>query len=161
MIFLRRTWQVSNVEDIVHGMMAVVDDGCVVYLNGRVVSVATMEGQSIRHDAFSNGLQEAQLYQGGVPEQRSFNPREWLVEGDNVLAVQVHNENAGSSDLSIRPFLALAHEAPAEVPFTALPDWWAPDPPGHHANFKLKPGEPVILSDGDAGLLDVIIFLRN
>ena len=157
-IFLRRTWLVSNVEDIVHGMMAVdYDDGCVVYLNGReLFRSATMEGQSIGHDVFANGLQEAQLYQGGVPEQRSFDPREWLVEGDNVLAVQVHNENAGSSDLSARPFLALAHEAPAEVPFTPLPDWWAPDPPGHHANFKLKPGEPVILSDGDAGLLDVI-----
>ena len=109
-VFLRRTFTVPDVASLVHGMMAVdYDDGCVVYLNGHeLFRSETMMEQSVGFDAQSSGLNEATLYGGGTPEHVGFDPKEWLVEGANVLAVQVHNENTNSSDLSIRPFLAVA-----------------------------------------------------
>lgn len=155
-VYLRKTFAVSGLDQWVHGMLAMdYDDGCVAYLNGReLFRSETMEGQSIAFNAGTNGLYEAQLYQGGDAQQVSFDPQAWLVEGDNVLAVQVHNENAGSSDLTIRPFLALASAEPPLAPFNGLPAWWEAEAPGWHTNFKLKPGEPLILSDA-SGLLDL------
>ncbi len=155
-VWLRCTVAVSNLEEWVHGMLAVdYDDGCVAFLNGReLFRSATMEAQPVAFDAWANGLHEAELYQGGIPEQVDFDPRQWMVEGDNVLAIQVHNESATSSDLSVRPFLALAKSTPPVAPFNALPDWWTATSPGWHTNFKLKPGEPLILS-GAGGLLDL------
>ena len=84
------------------------DDGYVAFLNGREFArSSTMNEVSVAHNAFAAGLHEAVLYSGGVPENVPFDPREWLVEGPNVLAVQVHNDNVNSSDLTARPFLAL------------------------------------------------------
>ena len=156
-VFMRRSFNVVNLEELVHGHLAMdYDDGYVAFLNGRELSrSATMNDVSVAHNASSNGLHEAVLYSGGIPESIPFDPREWLVEGTNVLAVQVHNENANSSDLTARPFLALARSAPTPVPFGILPDWWEPAAPEYHTNFKLKPGEPVILSNASGSLLDL------
>ena len=156
-VFLRRTFTVPDVASLVHGMMAVdYDDGCVVYLNGHeLFRSETMMEQSVGFDAQSSGLNEATLYGGGTPEHVGFDPKEWLVEGANVLAVQVHNENTNSSDLSIRPFLAVARAEEAIAPFNPLPNWWVADAPGLHTNFKLKPGEPLILSDADDNIIDM------
>ena len=156
-IFLRRTFSVADLGSLIHGLMAVdYDDGCVVFLNGReMFRSSTMEGQGLGHDVWAAGIHEAVLYQGGQPEQVRFDPREWLVEGPNVLAVQVHNDNPGSSDLTIRPFLALARSEAALVPFNVPPTWLGLETPAWHTNFKLKPGEPVILSDAAGNLLDL------
>ena len=107
MVYLRRTFPLPDLPSLMHGLLALdYDDGCVAFINGHeVFRSGTMQDQSVAFDTWTNGLHEAELYQGGVPEHVSFDPREWLVEGDNVLAVQVHNESATSSDLTIRPFL--------------------------------------------------------
>ena len=114
-----------------------------------------MTDVSVAFDALTNGLHEAVLYAGGAPDAVPFDPREWLVPGTNVLSVQVHNAGNTSSDLTVRPFLALARSGTTPVPFDALPDWWSPAQPEFHTNFKLKPGEPVILSNAEGELLDL------
>lgn len=157
-VYLRRTFSLPELPQLIHGMLALdYDDGCVAFMNGReVFRSATMEEQSLDHNTWAAGLNEAALYQGGTPEQVVFDPREWLVNGENVLAIQVHNEGAGSSDLSIRPFMAVARNGVAQAPFNTLPEWWEGASPGLHTNFRLKPGEPVILSDADGNLLDLV-----
>lgn len=156
-VFMRRTFIGVNVQELVQGVLAMdYDDGYVAFLNGREFArSSTMNEVSVAHNAFAAGLHEAVLYSGGVPENVPFDPREWLVEGPNVLAVQVHNDNVNSSDLTARPFLALARSAPTPVPFGILPDWLEPEAPEFHTNFKLKPGEPVILSNAAGDLLDL------
>ena len=165
-VFMRRSFQVANVDELIHGLLAVdYDDGYVAFINGREVArSASMADASVAHNTLSSGLHEAVLYTGGTPESVAFDPREWLLEGENVLAVQVHNYGANSSDLTARPFMGLARSGPTPVPFQPLPDWWVPAPSEFHTNFKLKPGEPVILSDAEGTLLDLATLpheLRN
>lgn len=156
-VFMRRNFNGVNTQELVHGVLAMdYDDGFVAFLNGREFArSSTMEGASVAHNALTGGLHEAVLYTGGIPESVPFDPREWLVEGANVLAVQVHNDNVNSSDLTARPFLALARTDPTPVPFGILPNWLEPEAPEFHTNFKLKPGEPVILSNAAGDLLDL------
>ena len=156
-VFMRRTFSVVDVEELAHGWLSVdYDDGFVAFLNGREIARSdNMENLSIAHDVESAFGHEAVLYQGGTPDAVPFDPREWLVPGTNVFAVQVHNTNQNSSDLTARPFLALGRSVPASIPFGGLPEWWTPAAPPAHTNFKLKPGEPVILSDGSGNLADL------
>lgn len=156
-VYMRKTFSVVNLDQLVHGWLAVdYDDGFVAFLNGREVARSdNMENLSVAHDVEAAYGHEAALYGGGVPEAVPFDPREWLVPGENVLAVQVHNTDQNSSDLTARPFLALGRTEPAVAPYGALPDWWTPDAPAPHTNFKLKPGEPVILSDPSGDLADL------
>ena len=156
-VFLRKSFSVYNLEELVHGLIAVdYDDGHVAFLNGRELTRSeTMVDVSVAYDALTNGLHEAVLFNGGTPDGFPFDPREWLVPGNNVLAVQVHNASATSSDLTVRPFLALGRSESTPVPYDVLPGWWNPTQPDYHTNFKLKPGEPVILSNADGDLLDL------
>lgn len=156
-VFMRKTFSVADPEELIHGWLAVdYDDGYVAFLNGREVArSASMGDQGVAHDVYALTGHEAMLYQGGIPDAVPFDPREWLVPGVNVLAVQVHNVEPGSSDLTCRPFLALGRSGPASVPFGPMPSWWVPDAPEAHANFKLRPGEPVILSDSQGNLVDL------
>lgn len=156
-VFMRKSFNVYNPEALIHGLLAVdYDDGFVAFLNGRELTRSeTMTDVSVAFDALTNGLHEAVLYAGGAPDAVPFDPREWLVPGTNVLSVQVHNAGNTSSDLTVRPFLALARSGTTPVPFDALPDWWSPAQPEFHTNFKLKPGEPVILSNAEGELLDL------
>ncbi len=72
------------------------DDGCVVYLNGTEVVRSNMPSGEITYDT------EASTTVGGTDETTYFeytiNPAP-LQTGDNVLAVDVHQCNDGSSDL--------------------------------------------------------------
>lgn len=156
-VFMRRAFNGINTDELVHGVLAMdYDDGYVAFLNGREFArSSSMDETSVAFNAFSGDLHEAELYAGGIPESVPFDPREWLVEGTNVLAVQVHNFGPNSSDLTARPFLALARTAPTPVPFGIVPGWLQPEAPEFHTNFKLKPGEPVILSNAAGNLLDL------
>ena len=47
------------------------------------------------------------MYQGGFPENFIIqDPLSFLVEGTNVIAIQGHNSDPGSSDFSLIPMLS-------------------------------------------------------
>lgn len=102
------------------------DDGFVAYLNGTEVARANLGtgGQAVGFDALADGDHEALLYLGGSPELFTV-PNSLLVAGANVLAVQVHNRAATSSDMSCRPFL-LAGITVADAGFGPAPSWFVP-----------------------------------
>ncbi len=85
------------------------DDAYVAYLNGVEISRAniTSTGQP-NYNQLSDGQHEAQMYQGGYPAtvvlDQNFIAAN-LLNGNNVLCIQVHNATTGSSDLSCRAFL--------------------------------------------------------
>ncbi len=76
-------------------LQALIDDGALVWLNG--------------HPLYRQNLNQANPayadYAASTVSTASFNgpnevPTTWLVPGDNVLAVEVHQANAGSSDVT-------------------------------------------------------------
>ncbi len=73
------------------------DDGCVVYLNGTEVTRSNMPAGTISYSTFASGVV------GGDAEStfQSFAlDVNDLVDGTNVLAVELHQANASSSDIS-------------------------------------------------------------
>jgi len=82
------------------------DDAFVAYINDIEISRANISGEHPAHDQEANSLHEASMYQGGLPyafeiDKRNLNP------GENILAIQVHNENASSSDMSSATYLTV------------------------------------------------------
>lgn len=126
------------------------DDGFVAYLNGVEIAREGLAGTPPAWDEPAVE-HEALLYQDQVPPAFPVDRRlvtELLVDGRNVLAIEVHNIGADSSDLTLRPFLHVGL-ADAGSQFDPNPPWFRP--PGAaagtlHANFRLKAGETLRLT---------------
>ncbi|MGB3468597.1 MAG: CotH kinase family protein, partial [Cyclobacteriaceae bacterium] len=88
------------------------------------VARSLVSGNPPAFDQLSDGFHEAMLYQGQVPEKFLLSPS-LLVEGDNILAVQVHNESISSSDMTALPVLSIALGEQSEAYFPT-PDWFQP-----------------------------------
>ena len=96
--YFRRTFSVAN-PAIYHGLTLklLVDDGCIVYLNGAEVVRRNMPAADVDYKTL------ATVAVGGTDESAFFTyhiPASGLVAGNNVLAVEVHQATANSSDLS-------------------------------------------------------------
>ncbi len=104
------------------------DDAFVAYLNGEEIARSTIgtPGDRPSYDQNANGLHEAGLYRGGQPDYFFLTPDQvddLLVQGENVLAIQVHNENITSSDMSAIPFLSLGIST-ASFTYREVPEWF-------------------------------------
>lgn len=164
-VYLRYHFNVADVTLIEEGLLSMdFDDGFIAYLNGHVIAMYGFAAASPAYNAFSDSDHEAAMYGGGVPEHFNISAdsiNAWLMTGGNVLAVEVHNVSAGSSDLTARPFLSLAVTAPDIIWTDVLPAWF---PIGGgtsflHTNFTIAPsGEMIYLSD-PAGLIIDSLFV--
>ena len=111
-IYLRKSFDLSDVSQVKEAILHMdYDDAFVAYLNG--VEIAreniTTDGAPAFDAVADNSTHEAYIFQGGVPDSFLIeNIESLLVDGTNVLAVQVHNAGGNSSDLSAIPFLSLA-----------------------------------------------------
>jgi hypothetical protein len=130
-LYLRRTFTIVDTADIVEAVLNVdYDDAFVAYLNNVEIARANI-GTIGDHPAFSQGsisLHEAQMYQGGTPDQFVINTqilKDNILPGNNVLSVQVHNDNINSSDLSSRIFLAFGIATNSSNYFPN-PSWFQP-----------------------------------
>jgi Big-like domain-containing protein/lamin tail-like protein/CotH protein len=72
----------------------VVDDGCIVYLNGTNVLSTGILSSATNYSAFAGRNVTDAIYEGPFPV-----PTTSLVQGDNVLAVEVHQSTTNSSDI--------------------------------------------------------------
>jgi len=108
-VYMRKTFFITDTAAIATAVFNMdYDDGFVAYLNGTEIARANIQGTP-NYNSYASAIAEAQLYQGGQPNFSIVLPKAALdtliVNGNNTLAVEVHNANAGSSDLSSRPFL--------------------------------------------------------
>lgn len=157
-VYIRKTFDLEAIDELQYMFLhADYDDGFIAYLNGQEIArSATMEGVIDRYDAFTTGLHEALLYQGLAPEGFLFDELEnVLVEGENVLAIHVLNNNNLSSDLSGRFFLSFAGED-EDLAYGPTPTWFSPINTLLHTNFKLSPGEVLLLTDQEGELVDFV-----
>jgi len=107
-IFCRKTFTVADPSAIDHLVLEVdFDDGFVAYLNGTEVGRGSMpsgpiayDTPAILHEASGGDTNPQPPMQLDITSYKSL-----LVAGTNVLAVEVHNANLSSSDLSFIPRL--------------------------------------------------------
>ncbi|MDP4629849.1 MAG: CotH kinase family protein [Flavobacteriales bacterium] len=105
------------------------DDGYVAYLNGTEISRSniTSTGQPA-WDQGADGQHEANMYQGGNPDQVIFLTENYLSilnNGDNVFCVEAHNISTNSGDLTSRPFLHIGLTT-SNTYFGPTPSWFTP-----------------------------------
>lgn len=124
-VYIRRSFEVKDVAKI--GSLSFYmdyDDAFVVYLNGQEIArSAGLTDERPSYQQTASIGHEAALYQGGVPDAVSVD-QSLLHSGLNILAVQVHNQTAESSDLSAIPFLFAGILDAARL-YQPTPSWFA------------------------------------
>jgi len=126
-VFLRKKFTITNRDQIKQAILHLdYDDGFIAYLNGVELARSNMGNQTtVPYTQSSTGLHEALLYQGQPPDGFLLNAQQLnaLVQGENTLAVQVHNENIGSSDLTSNVFFSVGI-ADNTVSYLPTPTWF-------------------------------------
>ncbi len=128
-VFLRKSFQVGGQAEIlsaaVHGDY---DDGFVAYINGIEIARSFnmgIPGTTVPYDQTTEGDHEAVMYQGGLPDVYIMDNNDLeglLLSGENVFAVEVHNVDSTSSDMSGLFFLSF--ELPEGVSYYGTPPDW-------------------------------------
>lgn len=129
-VYLRKIFELVDTSNIVFvALHADYDDAYVAYLNGVEIT-----RQNIGHPGIppayyqtADDYHEAILYQGGIPEVFMIPEstlKNLLKEGENVLAIQVHNQNINSSDLSSNFFLSVGI-SDSSMTYGNPPNWFS------------------------------------
>jgi hypothetical protein len=125
-VFLRKKFTIVDKSKIESGILSVdYDDGFVAYLNGTEIARANMNGKGDfpAYNLNSSGFgDEALVTPLPFPIDRE-KLHSILVQGENTLAVQVHNENATSSDLTSNVYLSVGIND-ASFTYQSTPDWF-------------------------------------
>ncbi|MBN4051490.1 CotH kinase family protein [bacterium AH-315-M05] len=159
-VYMRRVFNIVDVSAIASAVLHMdYDDAFVAYLNGVEIARANI-GQNGTPTPFNETAfedHEAAMYAGGLPET-FFVDEGVFVNGDNVLAIQIHNIGPFSSDLSAIPFLSLAIKDNS-ANYGPTPPWFNIGIARMHTNFKLEQaGEILSLSDSTGLILDQIVI---
>lgn len=161
-VYIRKTFSVQDVSDIKMVVLHVdYDDAFVAYLNGVEISRANIGTVNIPppYNASATDFTEPVIIYGGRPNTYIIqNYQSLLQNGDNVLAIQVHNYGTGSSDLTLIPFLSLGMNSVPATPNGANPLLDLPNK-FLHTNFKLSSaGETIVLTNSANGTVDEVTF---
>ena len=129
-VFIRKSFQVNDLDEILSAVVHCdYDDGFVAYLNGvevaRSYNMGT-PGSIVPYDQTTDSDHEAVMYQGGVPDVfiLDYNDLDGsLQEGENIFAIEVHNVNSTSSDMSSLFFLSFELNTGVSY-YGTTPDWF-------------------------------------
>jgi hypothetical protein len=110
-IYLRHKFNVSNIGEIGTLILGVyVDDGCIVWINGTQVARLHVSDGYKTYNSFAND-HEAEWEQVTLPT-----PYNYIVEGENIIAVQAINSSLTSSDFSIDAVVTAVRKQGTEKP---------------------------------------------
>jgi hypothetical protein len=127
-VYLRHRFNVADTSKIAMAVLDMdYDDGFIAYLNNIEIARVGISGVNPPYDALAND-HEATMYRGGSPESFIIDKSKLklcLKDGENVLAIEVHNSSATSSDLSSNAFLSFGI-TDGSVYFRAVPMWFNP-----------------------------------
>jgi hypothetical protein len=129
-VFIRINFDIIDTSSISMAILHVdFDDGFVAYLNGHEIARQNLGTPGVRpaYDEFAILTSyEAQLPTGGVPARFIIIKEtisDYMVNGNNVLALQVHNCNLTSSDLSSTTFFSLGIKD-STYNYRPVPSWF-------------------------------------
>lgn len=151
-VFIRKKFTVGDVSKIKEGYLHIdYDDAFVAYINGVEIARAniTSDGSPVYNAQADNSNHEPRMFTGGVPDQFVIKDiASILVDGFNVLSIQIHNAGTNSSDLSAIPFLSLGYSNPVSgtiAPFIEIPQ------AKFHTDFNIKSsGETLYLFENNS-----------
>jgi hypothetical protein len=151
-VFLRRRFQVEDHSGISAAVLHMdFDDGFVAYLNGIEIARAFMSGDLPGYNVLASGSHEAAIYSGGEPLKYELeNPAGIFRQGENVLAIQVHNVSETSSDMSALPFLSIRTDHQPVKPPPAILNL---SRTYYHTNFKLKADQDLLFLTRNQGTM--------
>jgi hypothetical protein len=160
-LYIRKSFHINDVNEILKAVLHVdYDDAFVAYLNGVEIARANIGITGIPpayNDPANISGHEARIYQGKSPDRYDVESiKNILVTGENILAIQVHNVDITSSDLTMIPFFTLAmNQIPSNsrgvLPLLNL------GLSSLHTNFKIKAdGESLFLSDPNGIIIDSV-----
>ncbi len=161
-VYYRKTFEVVDKTKLIATVLSMdYDDGFVAYINGVEIARANIIGTPT-FNTYASASHEAVMYSGGTPETFEIDPAfiaTLLVDGENVLAVEVHNQSAGSSDMTGRSFLNFGIST-ADIFYYDTPLWFAMGGTSEnlHTNFKITNGETIFLYNSAGLLLDSILM---
>ncbi len=159
-LYLRKAFEIFDTSIIEQAILNIdYDDAYVAYLNGVEISRANIGTAGIppTYDQVADTWREAEVYQGGLPEREIISwsfISENLVQGKNLLAVQVHNQDIGSSDMSSLIWFSVG-VSQAVQSYGETPEWFVPPIDFSSSNLPLViintfgnsiPNEPKIVS---------------
>ena len=84
------------------------------YLNGQEIARDLVSGVTPTFDQLSDGHHNALLPDGQKPEYFKVD-LDLLIEGTNIIAVQVHNQSSTSSDMTALPVLSIESIIPNTI----------------------------------------------
>ncbi|MEX0986814.1 MAG: CotH kinase family protein [Bacteroidales bacterium] len=160
-LYMQKEFFVDSISQVTDAALFMdYDDGFVAYLNGTEIARSFNMGDSgrvVNYDAPAVVDNEARMYAGLPPEGFFMTHRlDLLKEGSNVLAIEVHNVNRSSSDMTSIPFFLLGYDRIMpdliyQNPFFVIKDKYP------HTNFKINAeGEAIFLSDNDGNITDKV-----
>jgi len=159
-VFIRKTFSISELPAALDAVLHVdYDDAFVAYLNGQEIARANI-GTPGTYPAWNEaalGAIDPLIFLGGYPTAYPVDPGLLLPEG-NVLAIEVHNADIGSSDLTLIPFFTLLLESAPSNP-NGVPEILQLVNPKLHTNFKLSAqGEYLVLTTPSGDTADSLSF---
>jgi len=161
-VYARINFNVTNFNDIAKAFLDIdYDDGFVAYLNGTEIAREGLAGYPPTFDELATD-HEAQLHQGGNLSSYDLDMSiisNLLQNGINVLAVEIHNASASSSDLTCRPFLTFGL-ASSQQQFNGSvhPFFNTPQAGTIETNFAIATsGETLYLSNSNGIILDSLV----
>ncbi|HYG50663.1 MAG TPA: CotH kinase family protein, partial [Flavobacteriales bacterium] len=138
-VYMRRTFTVVDTSQLLHAVFnADYDDGFVAYLNGVEITRSYMGlgGSTTAWNQAADANHEATMYSGGAPDYFTIDKSTlstMLVNGTNTLAIEVHNVDAFSSDLTSNFYLHVGVST-STVTYSPVPSWFV---------------EPMVFTDSD------------
>ncbi len=160
-VFIRTTFNLADVDKIGALWLHMdYDDGFVAYLNGTEIARAGLgaPGTPVTYKT-SPYSHEATIYQRLEPEAFDLSDKINLLKpAGNVLAIQIHNSGAGSSDMSGTPFLTVGYVSNNSTPL-ASSQYFKMPVLYPHTSFKLSStGETVSITNKNGSVSDSISY---
>lgn len=160
-LYMQHTFNLSDLDALTNATLYMdYDDGFIAYLNGTEIARSASMGEAgapCNFDTPAQNGHEALMYRGLPPESFYLDEYKSLFrEGENILAIEVHNVSINSSDMSAIPFLLLAFKKSQEQ-FQSGNQYISLKNEYPHTNFKIaSAGETIFLSDGTGLIADSI-----
>ena len=123
-LYIRHSFSVAD-RSIIDSLILDIDydDAYALYLNGNMVSRSYNVVADFPPYNYTPTIdQEAAMYMGAQPTRVAI-PKNHLLEGTNIVAIQGINVNPSSSDFSLAPFLQVKIDA-AGIIYDEVPDWF-------------------------------------